>query len=89
MEFIIPETNRGKKCLLHDGYVYPLDAVLKNQDSSWKYSNKNCRARLKTNHDGSTIIPVKMDHNHHGDDRKVERKQLRVVVKRKAVDDIL
>ena len=85
MEFIIPETNRGKKCLLHDGYVYPLDAVLKNQDSSWKYSNKNCRARLKTNHDGSTIIPVKMDHNHDGDDRKVERKQLIMAVKRKAV----
>ena len=89
MEFIIPETNRGKKCLLHDGYVYRLDAVLKNQDSSWKCSNKNCRARVKTNHDGSTIIPVKMDHNHDGDDRKVERKQLRVAVKRKAVDDML
>jgi hypothetical protein len=38
---------------------------------------------------GSTIIPVKMDHNHHGDDRKAERKQLRVAVKRKEVDDIL
>jgi len=57
MEFIISEINRGKKCL-HDGYVYRLDAVLKNQDSSWKCSNKNCRARVKTNHDGSTIIPV-------------------------------
>ena len=46
-------------------------------------------AEVRTNHDGSTIIPVKMDHNHRGDDRKVERKQLRVAVKRKAVDDIL
>ena len=55
MEFIILETNRGKKCLLHDVYVYRPDAVLKNQDSSWKCSNKNCRARVKTNHDGSTI----------------------------------
>ena len=51
--------------------------------------NKNCRARVKTNHDGSTIIAVKMDHNHDGDDRKVERKQLRVAVKRKTVDDML
>ena len=46
-------------------------------------------AEVRTNHDGSTIIPVKMDHNHHGDDRKAERKQLRVAVKRKEVDDIL
>ena len=31
-EFITSETNRGKKCLLHDGYVYRLDAVLRRTE---------------------------------------------------------
>ena len=76
MEFIISETEE-KKCLLHDGYVYRLDAVLNNQDSSWKCSNKNCRARVKTNHDGCTIIPVSCVKMRGSDTQAVTRRKER------------
>ena len=30
MDFIISETNKGKKSLLHDGYIYRIDYTLKD-----------------------------------------------------------
>lgn len=85
MDFKISETNKGKKSLIHDSYVFRIDNVLKSSDISWRCSNRSCKARLRTD---SAIIPVNMSHNHDIDERKVERQQLRTQVKRKGADDL-
>ena len=39
MELTVSETNKGKKSLLYDGYTFRVDAVLKNQEISWRCTN--------------------------------------------------
>ena len=48
MDFKISNTNRGKKNLLHNGYSYRTDVVLKSGDISWRCTNKKCKGRLRT-----------------------------------------
>jgi transcription initiation factor TFIIIB Brf1 subunit/transcription initiation factor TFIIB len=44
--------------------------------------------RIKTDDGPTTILSQKNEHNHSLDERKVERHQLRVSAKRKAIDDL-
>ena len=37
MDFKISDTNRGKKSLICDGYIYRIHAVLKCENISWQY----------------------------------------------------
>jgi hypothetical protein len=72
MDFIISETNKGKKRLLHDGYIFHIDNTLKDRFISWRCCNKKCKGRLKTDSQMTTIIPVTMDHNHDNNERRTE-----------------
>ena len=56
MYFKISDTNRGKKCLLHNGYSYIFDVVLKSGDISWRCINKKCKGRLRTDIHVTTCI---------------------------------
>jgi hypothetical protein len=44
--------------------------------------------RIKTDDGLTTILSQKNEHSHSLDERKVERHQLRVSAKRKAIDDL-
>jgi len=82
----VSETNKGKKSLLYDGYTFRVDAVLKNQEICWWCTNNSCKCRLRTDSDCRVIIKGKNEHNHLSDERKLERQQFRIKVKRKATD---
>uniref|UniRef100_A0A0P4VQ93 MULE transposase domain-containing protein n=1 Tax=Scylla olivacea TaxID=85551 RepID=A0A0P4VQ93_SCYOL len=88
MEFTISQTNKGKKCLMHDGYKYRVDSTLVDGCISWRCTNKKCKGRLRTDNTVTAIVPVDLEHNHEKEERKLERQQLRAQVKRKATDDM-
>lgn len=88
MEFTISQTNKGKKCLMLDGYIYRVDSTLMDGYISWRCTNKKCKGRVKTDSTMTAIVPVQLEHNHGKDERKLERQQLRAQVKRKATDDM-
>ena len=84
MEFFISETNREKKSLIYDGYTQSI--VLKNSKISWKCTKNSCKCRIRTDAEWKAILKGQNEHNHPTDDRKLERQQVRVSVKRKATD---
>ena len=55
MDFKISDTNKGKKSLIYDGFIYRLDGVLKCGDISWRCTNKKCKGRLRTDSAMSTM----------------------------------
>ena len=67
MDFKISNTNKRKKTLIYDGFIYRIDGVLKCGDISWRCTNKKCKGRLRTDSAMSTVNAIK----------KVERQQLR------------
>lgn len=87
MDFTVSEANKGKKSLMYDGYIYRVDSVLKDGCISWRCTNKKCKGRLRTDCKVTAIAPVQLEHNHDKNDRKLERQQLVIQVKRKASDD--
>ena len=70
-------------------FFFRFDQTLKNADLSWRCTDKKCNARIKTDDGLTTILSQKNEHSHSLDERKVERHQLRVSAKRKAIDDLL
>ena len=88
MDFKISDTNKGQKSLIYDGFIYRIDGVLECGDISWRCTNKKCKGRLRTDSAMSTMNAINLEHNHEQDEKKVERKQLRSQVKRKATDDL-
>ena len=88
MDFKVTETNKGKKCLIHNGFSYRMDSILKDNDIAWRCTNSKCKGRLRSDRDITRIIPMCLDHCHENDEKKTERRQLRAQVKRKAVGDI-
>ena len=60
----------------------------KSGDLSWRCSAKGCKARVRTDAGPTLVIRQKNDHNHDPDDRGNERHVLRVIAKRKTVDDL-
>ena len=67
MDFKISNTNKRKKSLIYDGFIYRIDGVLKCGDISWRCTNKKCKDRLRTDSAMSTVNAIK----------NVERQQLR------------
>ncbi|XP_068238357.1 uncharacterized protein [Palaemon carinicauda] len=88
MEFTITETNKGKKCIIYEGYKFRVDTTLSDGSFSWRCTNGKCKARVKTDCEIGSIVPVQLQHNHENDERKLERQQLRTAVKRKESDDM-
>ena len=87
MEFFISETNREKKSLIYDGYTFRVDRVLKNSEISWRCTKNSCKCRIRTDAECKAILKGHQNkHNHPTDDRKLERQQVRISVKRKATD---
>ena len=86
MEFFISETNREKKSLIYDGYTFRVNRVLKNSEISWRCTKNSCKCRIRTDAECKAILKGKNEHNHPTDDRKLERQQVSVSVKRKATD---
>ena len=83
MEFKTLETNRGNKIIICDGYSYRFHTSLKNEELSWRCSNKKCKVRMTTDAERSYIIHIKNFHNHEAD----ERQKLRINAKRKPTED--
>ncbi|CAL1537789.1 unnamed protein product [Lymnaea stagnalis] len=80
-------SNKGKRSLVRDGYMYRLDHSGKNK-LSWRCSARKCPAHLKTDHSIETIVEDnEKTHTHEPDAEKIERRLLRVVCKRKAAQD--
>ena len=55
MDFKISDTNKGKKSLIYDGFIYRIDGVLKCGDISWLCTNKKCKGLLRTDSAMSTM----------------------------------
>ena len=68
MDFKISDTNKRKKSLIYDGFIYRIDGVLKCGDISWRCINKKCKGRLRTDSDMSTMNAINLEHNHEPDD---------------------
>ena len=90
MEVVISETNRKKKCLIYDGFTFRIDRILKGGDISWRCTNNKskCKARVRTDGESKVVMGSMIEHNHDKEERKLESRQLRVMAKRKATDDI-
>ena len=88
MDFKISDTNKGKKSLIYDGFIYRIDGALKCGDISWRCTNKKCKGRLRTESAMSTMNAIDLENNNEQDEKKVRRQQLRSQVKRKATDDL-
>ena len=87
-EFTLSETEKGKKSLIHDGYTYRIDRILKSSEISWRCTVKTCKGRLRTDDSCTTIISGTSIHSHDIESKKVEFQAIRASVKRKAFDDI-
>ena len=72
MDVKISDTNKGKKSLIYDGFIYRIDGVLKCGDISWRCTNKKCKGRLRTDSAMSTMNAINLEHTHKQDEKKVE-----------------
>ena len=83
------ETDMRKPCIIVDGYMYRISSELKCQQISWQCSasRQKCRAKLRTDLDITKVLSGFLKHNHEPDERKNERKVIRMHVKQKAADD--
>jgi uncharacterized protein YlaI len=90
MDVIVSETNKKKKCLIYDGFTFRVDRILKNNDISWRCTNNKSKgkARVRTDGESKVVMSAMSEHNHDMNERKIESKQLRVMAKQKASDDI-
>jgi hypothetical protein len=59
MDLVLSETNKGKKALLHEGFTYRIDFVLKSEDISWRCTKRGCKAKLRTDKDIKMVISGK------------------------------
>jgi hypothetical protein len=84
MDLVVSETNKGKKALLYEGFSYRINLVLKSEDISWRCTKRGCKAKLRTDKDMKMVISGKLDHTHEVDERKRERNEVRLSVKRKS-----
>ena len=84
MDLVVSGTNKGKKALLYEGYTNRIDFVLKSEDIAWSCTKRGCKAKLRTDKDIKVVISGKLDHTHEVEERKLERKQVRLSVNRKA-----
>lgn len=81
-------TQRGRECLLHEGFVYMFDRT--NVDGEIKFwrcqaKNVNCKARLHTR-DGQ-VIKAMNAHNHESIPIGIKMKNIRKKIKKKACND--
>jgi uncharacterized protein YlaI len=74
----------------YDGFTFRVDRILKNNDISWRCTNNKskCKARVRTDGESKVVMSAMSEHNHDMNEREIESKQLRVMAKRKASDDI-
>jgi hypothetical protein len=89
-DLILSTTDRGKQCLIFDGYTFRLDRVMKDSNISWRCTNNktNCKARIGTDADVKVVLNSVNEHNHDACERKIKAKQLRTAAKRKVSGDI-
>ncbi|CAC5397336.1 unnamed protein product [Mytilus coruscus] len=100
MDLVHTETNRGKTCIIYDGFSYRSSNILKNGDtvkirfdiflfvfSFCRFSSqKECTASITTDPEGIAVVKTKNAHNHERDEHKAETRQLRVIVRQNAGD---
>jgi hypothetical protein len=89
MEILHTETNRGKKAIIVDGYVYKQTNTLKNGDIVYVCSvKKKCNKSITTDPDGVAIVKTRNEHccGKEPDPRGIEARQLRVRVRYKSED---
>ena len=70
MDYKISDTNKGKKSLIYNGFIYRIDSVLKCGDISWRCTNKKCKGGLRTDSAMSTMNAINKEHNHEQDEKK-------------------
>ena len=70
MNFKISDTNKGKKSLIYDGFIYRIDGVLNCGEKSWRCTNKKCKGRLRSDSAVSKMKAINLEHNHEQDEKK-------------------
>ena len=80
MEILHTETNRSKKAIIVDGYVYRQTNTLKNGDIVYVCSaNKKCNKSITTDPDGVAIVKTRNEHccGKEPDPRGIKARQLK------------
>ncbi|CAG5117228.1 unnamed protein product, partial [Candidula unifasciata] len=86
-QFRLAVSNKGKRSLVREGYMYRLDHSGRDK-LSWRCSTRGCPAHLKTDPQAETILQDnERPHTHAVDALRFEKQLLRVACKRKAVED--
>ena len=82
MDLKISATKKGKWSLIHDGYTYRVNYMYQSKTggTTWRHTNKACKAVVKTGAEEDSLIPVNLEHNHQLNNVKIERQHLRVSV---------
>jgi hypothetical protein len=70
------DTNKGKKCIIVDGFSFRINYYLKNGDVSWRCTNYKCKATIKTKDDNQTVLSGNLEQNHEHTQKKNERQLL-------------
>lgn len=83
MEFVLTTSNKGRPCIVLNGYKFTFKRTMKNNLSSWYCTNKMCSCSIETDSKNENIVNVKGTHNHPGlPNHSVERHILRNACKR-------
>ncbi|BFZ10635.1 hypothetical protein BsWGS_13675 [Bradybaena similaris] len=86
-EFRLAVSNKGKRSLVREGYMYRLDHSGRDK-LSWRCSTRGCPAHLKTDPPAEMILQDnEKPHTHAVDALRFEKQLLRIACKRKAVED--
>ena len=67
------DTNKGKTCIIVDGFSFHISCYLKNGDVSWRCINYKYKATIKTKDDNQTVLSGILEHNHEHGQSKNER----------------
>jgi hypothetical protein len=89
MEIVHTETNRGKKTIIVDGYVYRHVNTLTKGDVVYVCNiNKKCNKSITTDPKGGAVVKTKNEHScgKEPDPRENESRLLRVRVRNKSGD---
>ena len=87
MEIVHTETNRGKKAIIVDNYIYRHYNNLKNGDVVYVCSaDKGCKKSITTDSEGLAIVKTRNDHSCTKEQsaRQIESRMLRVRVRNKS-----
>lgn len=83
-------TNRGKRCLVLDNFLFREYHIYVDGNIKWRCTNKNCSAKVVTSATGDQILEVSGVHNHEQcSDRKIQCHEIRAQCKKKTEEEVI